>query len=371
MRDSLNAQSAENYVKLHFHVTNPGLYHVWSSIYPGNDGDPDGPDADLMAEVLDDPQWVCETELMPLSLTTLDTTWSRPAGLGFESYINFVMTPICDPTPPTGRCCYVDAGNNACANTTEAGCTALSGIWTIYYSCECQPCPQEGRCCYLDINNQGACDDLIQDDCLALGGTWTAGANCTANPCELAACCYNDGANCADLQIEECAFLGGAWYQGYACLDITCPVPITADDCATPTPLTVVPNGYVIGTVDLTPATWSCDDLCDYDSQGPDLFASFTLTGNRKITIIADGDFSDSHISLYADGDCCGTALYCNDDFANFTTLPWHDPLQEPDYSLESLMEFELAAGTYIVRCGAFGTGIDAYALVIFDNGAW
>jgi hypothetical protein len=133
---------ANAYVTLNWTNTNAGDYNVWSTTNPNNDGDPDGPDADLKAG--DDSDWALET-LTPLSLPVGDVSWDRPAG--FEPYINFVVAPECDPTPYIGRCCYTDLNNlQACANNTRAECDLLGGDWLYGYNCE--ECPQQsGRLC--------------------------------------------------------------------------------------------------------------------------------------------------------------------------------------------------------------------------------
>ncbi|MCC6476117.1 proprotein convertase P-domain-containing protein [bacterium] len=196
---------ANSYITLYWNNTNAGDYNVWSSTNPNNTGWNAG-------------TWTLET-LTPLSLPSGLITWDRAPG--FESYINFVVVPDCDPTPYTGRCCY----SGGCTDNTLAECTQLAGTWTLGMTCACEGCPSEARCCYLDVNNHGACDDLTLDECNLLNGTWTNGSTCAGDPCELGRCCYLDVNNqgaCADVQEIECTFLNGTWTAGVTCASDPC-----------------------------------------------------------------------------------------------------------------------------------------------------
>ncbi len=230
-------------------------------------------------------------------------------------------------------------------------------------------CTPLGRCCYLS-GGLPDCEDNLAAECANLGGQWNAVFLCST-PCPIGRCCYNLGQSCSNNTQLECNVIGGDWSSTLTCAT-ACPIPLPNDNCETATQLIVVPDGSVTAAVDLTTATMTCGDTCDYDSNGPDIFYYFTLTQCRLIAVMADP--TDTHISLYADGQCCVTpALYCNDDYGNnddLDLLPWLPAGTRPTYVLASMFADTLQPGTYYIRAGHYGTTTSVYTLTLFDFGS-
>ncbi len=79
---------------------------------------------------------------------------------------------------------------------------------------------------------------------------------------------------------------------------------------------------------------------------------------------------SDMHLSVYEGlGNCCGTAILCNDDKSHFPVPEWASVSQQGTGSLTSYLGGELHAGTYYIRVGRFSTGSGSYLLTVYDNG--
>jgi hypothetical protein len=74
------------------------------------------------------------------------------------AYAAGLVIPDCnveEPPPPTGRCCYVDAGDTLCVENLESECTGISGYdWNQYLNCTDHPCVVSG-CEYIpgDVNS--------------------------------------------------------------------------------------------------------------------------------------------------------------------------------------------------------------------------
>ncbi len=200
---------------------------------------------------------------------------------------------------------------------------------------------------------------------------YRAWLTCSAPTCPTGRCCYDGGLSCADNFLEDCNALGGVWDLGLTCASNPCPIQPANDDCINAEEIVVVPNGTASATTTLEGATNSCTDACDYTSSGPDQFYYFTLNECRLIAIM--GDPNDPHISVYGDGDCCGTAILCNDDWGNnadLDLLAWLPPTTRPTATFGSMVADSLPAGTYYVRAGNFGTGWSGdYTLSIMDFG--
>ena len=234
-----------------------------------------------------------------------------------------------------------------------------------------------GRCCYFD-GVSALCATNTLEECDLLGGLWVSGIDCDT-PCEIGRCCYNAGASCGDVTQAECDFLAGTWDEFLTCTSDPCPVPVDNDDCETAEEMVVVPGGSVTVLSGAAGATYTCTDVCTDDcgtwtSSSPDQFYFFTLTECRKIAIVTDlNAVHDSHISVYNDGECCGTPVLCNDDWGcNFSldTYDWLPPTLRPLDDYGSEVAGLLEAGTYYIRAGHYSSGNwGEYELSIYDFG--
>ncbi len=135
----------------------------------------------------------------------------------------------CDEAP-TGSCCVYDATpGGECFVSTEAGCTAEGGVWTLGGDCFNCPCegPPTGACCLPD----GTCDLTTEAGCIAEGGSYAGDfTNCDSNPCDAGACCV-DGA-CSETLRFECDALGGRLLFGQDCTGEPCAFTITTPHLA-------------------------------------------------------------------------------------------------------------------------------------------
>ncbi len=193
-------------------------------------------------------------------------------------------------------------------------------------------------------------------------------------------CCYDNNSSCIDNTLTECTALGGNWTQGLTCAGSPCPPPPpTNDDCNTATLMVVPPMGSASAAAGNPAATHtcvgqSCVDDCFYGpSTGPDQFYYFTLTECRRIAILGDNDvFCDPNIVVY-DGACCGTQLYCNEDWGcnpDLDLIPWLDPSFRPVAGFGSMIAGLFNPGTYYIRAGHYGSGNSGvYTLSIYDFG--
>ncbi|MCB9357778.1 MAG: hypothetical protein H6508_00945 [Calditrichaeota bacterium] len=207
-------------------------------------------------------------------------------------------------------------------------------------------------------------------------GSYRVWVNCSPCTPPVGRCCYDGGASCADNTEAECALLGGSW-DGLLTCATACPVLPPNDDCGTAEVVVIPENGSVSVAVDNNAANTTCADTCDFDSNGPDVFYTFTLTDCRRIAIVATdafGDFPDSHISLNLSANCCvDPQIWCDDDWANFDVsgLAWWDPAIDPvGCGLCSRIGGLLDPGTYTVRAGHWSTSWQgAYQLTFYDFG--
>lgn len=193
-------------------------------------------------------------------------------------------------------------------------------------------------------------------------------------------CCYDNNSSCIDNTLTECTALGGNWTQGLTCAGSPCPPPPpTNDDCATATLMVVPPMGSASAAAGNPSATPTCVGLACADdcpgfpnSTGPDQFYYFTLTECRRIAILGDNDvFCDPHLSV-SDA-CCGTALYCNDDWGcnpDLDLIPWLDPSFRPVAGFGSMVAGLFNPGTYYIRAGHYSSGNSGvYNVTIYDFG--
>jgi hypothetical protein len=202
-----------------------------------------------------------------------------------------------------------------------------------------------------------------------------------ATNCPVGRCCYNDGLACEDNTSPECDALGGIWEQFNSCAN-PCPVPVDNDDCETAEVIVTVNNGSVTTASGAEGATETCDaqpcaDDCPFFpvSSGIDQFYTFTLTECRLLAIEADHEvfFTDPHIAVYNDGECCGAAIACNDDWgcnAELDFIPWLPPFLRPVAGFGSMIADSFGPGTYYIRAGHYGAGWNGnYDLTIWDFG--
>ena len=117
----------------------------------------------------------------------------------------------------------------------------------------------------------------------------------------------------------------------------------------------------------------NCSNSCiSNTSSDADVFYTLTLTGLpqrncRRIAMALAG--GDMHLAVYNDQtNCCGTALLCNDNDAEFAELPGWDVAAQHPGGIASYVAAELEPGTYYIRVAAYD-GPSAYTLTVYDNG--
>lgn len=286
-----------------------------------------------------------DTDWYRFTLTeSQDVTWTMVAE--FPNALGFIISGGC-----AGLTIEAQAGPAAsCGQVITATATCLPpGEYYLWASAN-------------QFNGLPFADDL----------KYRAWVDCSApTNCPVGRCCYNEGVDCIDNFADECFTLGGDWDPFSTCAAGPCPIPVDNDDCATAAEIVVVPNGTASVVSGAEGATPTCTDVCDYTSSGPDQFYYFTLTECRLIAIMADPN--DPHISVYEDGQCCGAAILCNDDWGNnldLDTYLWLPPTTRPTANFGSMVADSLPAGTYYIRAGHYGTGWGGdYTLSLMDFG--
>ena len=144
---------------------------------------------------------------------------------------------------------------------------------------------------------------------------------------------YNGAAGTYDLSVS-CADCGGG--------------PPANDECAT-AELVAVPSSTAGTTI-------GANSSCGYS--GMDVFYYFTLAECRLITVsLCQTDpLYDTYLYLYEDPNCCGTALYTDDDYCAY-------------YGPSQITNKALNAGTYYVQVDGWGSNSGDFILDIIDNG--
>ncbi|MBK6911094.1 MAG: hypothetical protein IPH10_09240 [bacterium] len=203
-----------------------------------------------------------------------------------------------------------------------------------------------------------------------------------ATSCPIGRCCYDGGLSCADNTSDECLALGGDWDGSTNCAAGPCPVPVDNDDCENAEVIVTVNNGSVTTASGAEGATFTCagpvcGDLCTFSgSTSIDQFYTFTLTECRLLAIVGDGPSAfacDPALAVYPDGECCGVADACNDDWGcngDLDLLPWLPPVLRPVANYGSMIADSFGPGTYYIRAGHFGASWNGiYDLTIYDFG--
>ena len=147
---------------------------------------------------------------------------------------------------------------------------------------------------------------------------------------------------------------------------------VKPDECDNAAPMVLVPNGSASQSGNTTGSTASCSYQCaNHWSTGPDHFFYFTATECRRLAIALAGNLTDPFLVVYdGQANCCGTALYCNDDHGTFSPLPsWDVAWQHPLNAGDSYVAADFPSGTYYIRVGYFGSSAGPYTLTIYDNG--
>jgi hypothetical protein len=333
----------------------------------------------------------------------------------YDYRASFVLTPC---VQPPGRCCY----DGLCADLTHYECAALDGYWDGSLTCE-TPCPiypPNDHCYNAGVpatlpatftgNNTNATNDCPQ---AFDPQVWHVFINPEMQDIQIDYCgtvgfsSYNqylyDGCSCTG-QTEISAvdwgmcsptvFTGlwrnlpaGTWYYPVSWYVPNSNGPYTLhvnavssdpplnDECATATPITLVPNGEVILTGTTMNATASCTNTChendlDYNSTGGDVFYSLTLTECRRIAMSVG--FGWMHISLYQglENCCMDPAFLCNGQDSYFQPLPDWDVPEQHLGGMNSYVAATLEPGVYLIRIGHYATMVGAYTLTVYDNGA-
>ncbi|MBK8268815.1 MAG: hypothetical protein IPK83_11140, partial [Planctomycetes bacterium] len=287
--------------------------------------------------------------------------WSASTG-NFDFRVTDNGTSCATPpscVPPTGRCCYNDAGVGTCAITTQAACALLSGVWTTGITdCVASPCPT-GRCCYNDGGNVG-CVIVMQPVCTSLAGTWTSGiTDCVASPCPVGRCCYNDGASCVNTLASICTTLAGSFSSTLTCAT-ACPVAPANNACANAITIT---NGTTPFNLANATTDGPNEPSCAFPSGGTnqnmnqDIWYHYTATCTGNLFVNTCGaSTTDTRIAIYL-GDSCppaSTPIQCNDDHANATENDMGTPCPA---GLEASLQIPVTQGQiYTIRVGAFST---------------
>ena len=342
--------------------------------------------------------------------------FGSPDAQPFEYRASFELAP-CELPP--GRCCYT----GGCVMNTYPECVILDGYWDESLTCgdPCPVYPPNDRCENAGVpaslpatftgDNTNATNDCQQEGDPQV---WHVFTTTEVSDIQIDYCgtqnfhsfnpwIYNS-CPCDERIMLEAVDWGfcfpitamtglwrdvpaGTWYISVTLynpnsigeytihVNAVSNQPPANDECASATPITVVPNGEVTVTGTTMNATVSCTDACveggfTYNSSGGDVFYSLNLNSNRRIAMALGT--SDMHISVYEGLDMCCTspALLCNDDDENFLPLPeWDVPEQHPGDS-RSYVAADLGPGLFLIRVAKYASQVGAYSLTVYDNGS-
>lgn len=356
-------------IEVRFTADEPGLYVIWSTTNPNNDGNPDnGGDLDFTAE-----------SSFPI-VTPQVVNWID--GSALVAYKNYVVTWECGVL---GRCCYgEDPENPLCADVPLAICDYLEGTWVAGLNCTDNPCPSGTFCppggidegepdCadeYVDVTNGGCnsaapypfgtvnCGETL---CGTSGNFLFAGSqyrdtdwfrlvlteaqqltwSVTAEFDVLIFIINAGTENCSDYAILGSAtaaaggtatysayapagvywlWVGPSVFTGWPCGSrwygtVTCdepPPPPPGDNCADPVIISAVPYTNSSTT---SGAYHDFAGSCVYDGGAPDHIYQFTPSTTGTYLVSLCGSSFDTGLYIRTGGACPGdTEIACNDD---------------------------------------------------------
>ena len=228
------------------------------------------------------------------------------------------------PAPPTGACCFLDAGGcPTCVVTTELDCMNRPGPGIFQgpdIQCTTSICLGSfpvvcGACCDDGLGGTGVCTQTLQQNCDTVAGfVFFPSTPCSPSPCALAAgrCCFLDG-TCQEMSQAACTADPNASFfePGGNCLTLCPQPPPTNDTCATA--ITLVPPATALA--DNTAATDGPQGTCGVSAPNQDVWYRVVGTGNEMtVTTCNPGTDYDTMIQVWC-GDCLSlTCVDGNDD---------------------------------------------------------
>ncbi len=259
---------------------------------------------------------------------------------------------VCNPPPPTGRCCYNDGAN--CLDNTEAECISLGGDWVEGLNCVDNPCcPEDELILDLTTDSWGSevswelTEQVTGDTIASINGTYASNSHYIHSICLDSTLCYDfnihdaygDGGGPYSL-----AFNGTVIHTSTGAYGFGETVANIGNGCAPPPPTwnctDTPPDGKIAGgNIDIEPndtCTTAQEALCEYAYCGDlqtgtdsdwyyvDIPAGVTqglhvrVFGNDTPNQYAQGGGLDPWVGIYTSD--CAILVVSNDDY--FGTFP-------------------------------------------------